>query len=195
MFRRTLKAFGSQPQGVIGLALLLIWLILALGAGQLVPYDPLEQGLPPARADDSPVRQAPSSLYWFGTDELGRDVLSRVLAGAHISLALGFISVSIGLVAGTALGLIAGFYGGWVDGIVMRAMDALLAFPGILLALVVIAALVGADGLGVPVVRALTTVNIAQGFEAGLSIVIVAILLDRILKQVKGREADRTASH
>lgn len=141
MFRRTLKAFGSQPQGVIGLALLLIWLILALGAGQLVPYDPLEQGLPPARADDSPVRQAPSSLYWFGTDELGRDVLSRVLAGAHISLALGFISVSIGLVAGTALGLIAGFYGGWVDGIVMRAMDALLAFPGILLALVVIAAL------------------------------------------------------
>ncbi|MYD88891.1 MAG: ABC transporter permease [Caldilineaceae bacterium SB0662_bin_9] len=141
MFRRTLRAFGSQPQGVIGLGLLLVWLILALSATQLVPYDPLEQGLPPARAGDSPVRQAPSSLYWFGTDELGRDVLSRVLAGAHISLALGFISVSIGLVAGTALGLVAGFYGGWVDGIVMRAMDALLAFPGILLALVVIAAL------------------------------------------------------
>ncbi|MCY4519179.1 MAG: ABC transporter permease [Caldilineaceae bacterium] len=141
MFRRTLKAFRSQPQGVIGFALLLVWFILALSAGQLVPYDPLEQGLPPVREEDSPVRQAPSSLYWFGTDELGRDVLSRVLAGAHISLALGFISVSIGLVAGSTLGLVAGFYGGWVDGIVMRTMDALLAFPGILLALVVIAAL------------------------------------------------------
>ena len=141
MFRRTLKTFSAQPQGVIGLALLLVWLILALSAGQLAPYDPLEQGLPPAREGDSVVRQAPSGLYWFGTDELGRDVLSRVLAGAHISLALGFISVSIGLVAGSALGLVAGFYGGWVDGVVMRAMDALLAFPGILLALVVIAAL------------------------------------------------------
>lgn len=141
MFRRTLKAFGSQPQGVIGLTLLLVWLILALSAGQLAPYDPLEQGLPPARADASPVRQAPSGLYWFGTDELGRDVLSRVLAGAHISLALGFISVSIGLVVGSTLGLVAGFHGGWVDGVVMRAMDALLAFPGILLALVIIAAL------------------------------------------------------
>ncbi len=141
MLKRNLQVFSSHPNGVIGLLLLLLWVGIALAAGWLAPYDPLTQALPPARADESPARQAPSGLYWFGTDEVGRDVFSRVLAGARISLALGFISVSIGLVVGSLLGLVAGFYGGWVDGIIMRVMDALLAFPGILLALVVIAAL------------------------------------------------------
>ncbi len=141
MFKRNFQVFSSHPNGVIGLLLLLAWLVVALVADQLAPYDPLTQALPPARADDSPARQAPSALYWFGTDEVGRDVFSRVLAGAHISLALGFISVSIGLVTGSLLGLVAGFYGSWIDEVIMRVMDALLAFPGILLALVVIAAL------------------------------------------------------
>lgn len=109
MLRRTLRAFGSQPQGIISRKQLLLWLILALSARRLAPYDPLEQGLPSARTGNSPVRQAPSNLDWFGTDALGRDVLSRVLAGDHIFLALGFISVSIGLVAGPALGLVAGY--------------------------------------------------------------------------------------
>ncbi len=141
MFKRNLQVFASHPNGVIGFLLLALWVGIAIMAGQLAPYDPLTQALPPARIDDSPARQAPSALYWFGTDEVGRDVFSRVLAGARISLALGFISVSIGLVTGSLLGLVAGFYGGWIDGVIMRVMDALLAFPGILLALVVIAAL------------------------------------------------------
>ncbi len=141
MFKRNLQVFATHPNGMMGLLLLLIWILIALLAQPLAPYDPLAQALPPARADDASARQAPSALYWFGTDEVGRDVLSRVLAGARISMVLGFISVSIGLVAGSALGLLAGFYGSWTDAVIMRMMDALLAFPGILLALVVITAL------------------------------------------------------
>lgn len=141
MVKRNLQVFSSHPNGVIGFLLLTTWVVVALTADQWTPYDPLAQALPPARAADSPARQAPSALYWFGTDEVGRDVFSRVLAGARISLALGFISVAIGLAAGSLCGLVAGFYGSWVDGVIMRVMDALLAFPGILLALVVIAAL------------------------------------------------------
>lgn len=141
MLKRNLQVFLQHPHGMLGLGMLLLWVGMALVAQWIAPYDPLAQALPPARAEDSPARQAPSGLYWFGTDEVGRDVLSRVLSGARISLALGFISVSIGLVAGSTLGLLAGFYGGWTDAILMRIMDALLAFPGILLALVVIAAL------------------------------------------------------
>ena len=141
MLKRNLQVFLQHPHGMLGLGMLLLWVGMALVAQWIAPYDPLTQALPPARAEDSPARQAPSGLYWFGTDEVGRDVLSRVLSGARISLALGFISVSIGLVAGSTLGLLAGFYGGWTDAILMRIMDALLAFPGILLALVVIAAL------------------------------------------------------
>ena len=136
-----LRVLAANPSGVVGLLLLLTWAAIALASEALAPYDALQQALPPARPDDSPARQEPSTRYWFGTDEVGRDVFSRVLAGARISLALGFISVSIGLVLGSVLGLWAGFYGGWTDAVIMRTMDALLAFPGILLALVVIAAL------------------------------------------------------
>lgn len=141
MLARNIRIFASQPNGLVGLVMLLAWALIALTAQYIAPYDPLDQALPPAREGDSPARQAPSTRYWFGTDEIGRDVLSRVLAGTRISLALGLISVSIGLVTGSTIGLIAGFYGGWIDAILMRIMDALLAFPGILLALVVITAL------------------------------------------------------
>lgn len=141
MLRRNLRVFAANPSGMVGLLLLLAWVGIALAADVLAPFDALDQALPPARPDDSPARQAPSALYWFGTDEVGRDVFSRVLAGARISLLLGCISVSIGLVTGSVLGLLAGFHGGWIDSLIMRVMDALLAFPGILLALVVIAAL------------------------------------------------------
>ena len=87
------------------------------------------------------ARQAPSAAFWFGTDLLGRDVFSRVLVGSQISLQLGFISVTLGAIPGVLLGLVAGYRGGWWDTLISRVMDALLAFPSILLALVVIAAL------------------------------------------------------
>lgn len=85
--------------------------------------------------------QPPSSLHWFGTDHQNRDIFSRVLSGTRETLLIGFVSVSIGAVIGTVLGLIAGYYGRWIDGLITRFTDVLLAFPGILLAIAVIALL------------------------------------------------------
>jgi len=117
-------------------------LILALAAGLapvIAPYDPLRMSL------DNPL-QPPSREHWAGTDIFGRDIFSRILFGARLSLTVGVLSVLIACGPGLILGLIAGYYGRWVDGLIMRAMDILLAFPSILLALSVIALL----GTGFP---------------------------------------------
>ena len=118
---------------IAGLLVLVAWTMMAALAPAVAPYDPFETV--------SGARQAPSSEFWFGTDRLGRDVLSRVIFGARISLVLGFISVGIGAVVGTTLGIASGYYRGRIDTLIMRAMDAMLAFPGMLMALVIIAAL------------------------------------------------------
>jgi peptide/nickel transport system permease protein len=123
-----------HPRVLIGGALLLILLVAAIGAPLLAPYDPIE--VEPSRA-----LEAPSWRYLFGTDDLGRDVFSRVLYGARVSLSVGLISVSIGLVVGVSLGLTAGYLGGTADLLIMRAIDALLAFPGLVLAISITAAL------------------------------------------------------
>lgn len=122
-----------SPAFIAGVAILAVWVLLALLAPAAAPHDPL--------ATVSGAREAPSSEFWFGTDRLGRDVFSRVVHGARVSLVLGFISVAIGAALGSALGLVSGYYRGAIDTVLMRVVDAMLAFPGILLALVVIAAL------------------------------------------------------
>lgn len=129
----SVRLFFRNKGAVLGLLILLGWILIAFFADWVAPYDPL--------ASYGAARRPPSLAHWCGTDMLGRDVLSRVLFGSRISLLLGLISVTIGLACGTLLGLLAGFYGDRVDTVIMRMMDALLAFPGILLALVVIAAL------------------------------------------------------
>ncbi len=121
------------PAFVAGVTILAAWALLALLAPAASLHDPL--------ATVSGAREAPSAEFWFGTDRLGRDVFSRVIHGARVSLLLGFISVAIGAAIGSALGLVSGYYRGAVDTVLMRIVDAMLAFPGILLALVVIAAL------------------------------------------------------
>ena len=121
------------PGFIVGTSILAGWVLLAIFAPFGAPHDPL--------ATISGAREAPSPDFWFGTDRLGRDVFSRVIYGARVSLVLGFISVAIGAVLGSALGLVSGYYRGAVDTVLMRVVDAMLAFPGILLALVVIAAL------------------------------------------------------
>lgn len=126
---RYLRNRGAQ----VGTVLLLAWIMAAVFAPLIAPYDP--NGLV-GRA-----RQAPSLTHWFGTDQLGRDMLSRVIYGSRISLALGAISVVFGVVPGVVLGLAAGYFGGWVDALISRFVDAMLAFPSIILALVIIAAL------------------------------------------------------
>ncbi|MFO8061163.1 MAG: ABC transporter permease [Bacillota bacterium] len=127
--RRLVRNRGAMG----GLAILLLFILSSVFAPQLSPYDPY---------DVSPNRLAPPSRENpLGTDPLGRDVLSRLLYGGRISLQVGLIAVGIAAVMGTTLGLVAGYLGGWLDNVIMRVMDILLAFPGILLALVIIAVL------------------------------------------------------
>jgi peptide/nickel transport system permease protein len=130
---RAWRRFLRNPGAVIGGWILLFWIVVALIAPMIVPHDPTDTV--------AMARQPPSAEHWFGTDTLGRDVFSRVLEGSRISLLLGLISVGLGAVPGVLLGLVAGYFGGIVDTLISRFVDALLAFPSILLALVIIAAL------------------------------------------------------
>ncbi len=112
------------------LAVVLVLVLVAVFAGPVAPYDPTFQ-------DYASTNQGPSSAHWFGTDYLGRDVLSRVIYGARVSLLVGLVAVGIGLLIGVTTGLMAGFLGGKVDSILMRTTDAIWAFPALMLALTI----------------------------------------------------------
>lgn len=129
------RKFKRQHVAMAALVFVLLLVLLALLAPVIVPYD-AENFF-----DYDKLNAGPSLQHWLGVDPLGRDIFSRILAGARISLAAGFASVAIGGLIGTALGLLAGYYEGWWDRIVMRISDVLFAFPGILLALGVVAIL------------------------------------------------------
>jgi peptide/nickel transport system permease protein len=118
---------------VVGLTIAGLWILIAIFAPLLVPHDPLAQ--------DFAITQAPSNAHPFGTDELGRDELSRVLAAARHTLPLAVLLVVMAGTIGTTLGVAAGYLGGWVDGVVMRLADLVSAFPAIVLAMVVTASL------------------------------------------------------
>jgi peptide/nickel transport system permease protein len=118
----------------VGTAIVLITVLAALLAPWIVPYDPASQNL-------ALRLERPSVEHPLGLDELGRDILSRVLAGARISLFVGLTVVSISTLVGVLLGSIAGYFGGWLDDLVSRTVDVLLAFPGILLAIALVAVL------------------------------------------------------
>lgn len=123
-----------HPRLLVGGALVLMLAMTAALAPRIAPYDPVA-------VDASQSLEPPSVAHWLGTDDLGRDVLSRVIWGARISLSVGLISVSIGFLVGVSVGLAAGYLGGTVDLIAMRAIDALLAFPALVLAISITAAL------------------------------------------------------
>lgn len=129
------RKFKKQPVAMAALTFVLLLVLLAVFAPFIAPYD----------AENffnyDKLNHGPSWQHWLGVDPLGRDIFSRILVGARISLAAGFASVAIGGLIGTALGLLAGYYEGWWDRIVMRISDVLFAFPGILLALGVVAIL------------------------------------------------------
>ena len=127
-FRKQKLAMGA---GVFVVALIL----LALVAPWIVPFDA------ETYFDYDQLNAAPNAKHWLGVDSLGRDIFSRILMGSRISLAAGFISVALGALVGTVLGLLSGYYKGWWDRITMRLSDVLLAFPGILLAIGVVAVL------------------------------------------------------
>lgn len=131
---RTWRQLRRQRTTIAGGIVLLILVTCAVFANVIAPYDPAEQ-IPKASL------QPPSSTYLFGTDVFGRDIFSRILYGGRISLRIGLISVAIAATNGIVLGLIAGYYGRWLDSVIMRVMDMLLALPGILMALVIVAVL------------------------------------------------------
>ena len=125
-YARARREFTRNRVAIACLFLLALVALAAIFADRLAPYDPYKQIV-------RERKQAPSALHYFGTDSLGRDVLSRVLYGGRISLRVGLFSVALGAMAGVPLGVLAGFFGGWLDGLIMRAMDVILAFPGLIL--------------------------------------------------------------
>ncbi|SIS51304.1 ABC transporter permease subunit [Paracoccus saliphilus] len=128
------RRFKKQKVALTALVFILALVLVAALAPVIAPYSPSEP-------DYNAVLQGPSAAHWAGTDAYGRDIFSRIIWGARISLAVGFLSVTLGALGGVALGIIAGYYGRWVDSVIMRLADLLLAFPGILLAIAVIAIL------------------------------------------------------
>lgn len=130
---RILRAIAAHPTGRIGAGIIVLYLLLAVcGTIGFTPHDPLQQ----FRIDRL---QGPSATYLMGTDLFGRDTASRLMVGIGQSFVIAFASVGLASLFGTIIGLLAGWWGGWLDGVFMRSMDVLLAFPAILLALLIIA--------------------------------------------------------
>ena len=147
--RRALRRLVRRRGAMVGLVVVVAFILIALLAPYLSPYDPLATSW-------SAIRKPPGAAYLFGTDELGRDVFSRVLWGARASLLAGLVSVCISLVLGVPIGLAAGYLGGWVDALISRVTDAMLACPFLILA-IALAAFLGPS---------LTNAMIAIGISA-----------------------------
>ena len=126
--RRAMQRLLRRKAAVAGLVVIVTFILLAVFAPWVVPYDPIATSW-------TLVRKPPSALHWFGTDDLGRDVLSRVIYGARASLLAGLISVTIALSVGVPLGLFAGYRGGFIDALISRITDAMLACPFLILAI------------------------------------------------------------
>ena len=147
--QRVLRRLLRRRGAMLGLAVVIGFIALALFAPWVSPYDPLQTSW-------SAVRKAPSAAHWFGTDEIGRDVLARVIWGTRASLLAGLVSVCISLALGVPIGLLAGYVGGWVDALISRITDAMLACPFLILA-IALAAFLGPS---------LTNAMIAIGISA-----------------------------
>lgn len=128
------RSFKKNKIALVGLSIVSFFILIAIFADLLAPYNYKDVNL-------SDKHIAPSAEHWFGTDEFGRDILSRIIHGARISLWVGFFSVAGSVIVGSLLGIVAGYYGKWVDGIISRIFDILLAFPSILLAIAVVSVL------------------------------------------------------
>ena len=153
----------SSPTAMLGLIIVLAWVVIAIFAPFLTAHTPLEQ-------DYTNINKGPSAEHFLGTDSLGRDVWSRVAYGARTILSLGPFSVFVAFLVGLALGLPAGYYGGWLDESIMRVLDSLMAFPPILLYMIIIASL-GASPINV-------VIAIAIGGAPGIARLVRALTMD-----------------
>jgi peptide/nickel transport system permease protein len=147
--RLALRRLLGRRAAVVGLAVVAFFIVLAIVAPLAAPYDPVA-------TDWRAVRKPPSALHLFGTDELGRDVLARVIWGARASLMAGLVSVSIALAVAVPLGLLSGYLGGVVDGLLMRIIDAMLAIPFLVLAIAL------AAFLGPSLANAMIAIGVVQ---------------------------------
>jgi peptide/nickel transport system permease protein len=125
------RRLRRNPAAMAGMAIVLLFALAALAAPLIAPHDPIEQDLEGRLLP-------PSAKFLLGTDDLGRDLLSRIIYGGRTSLSVGIVSVGLALAIGTLLGLVAGFYGRWADSLTMRTMDIMLAFPATLLAIFIV---------------------------------------------------------
>ncbi|MFM8319592.1 MAG: ABC transporter permease [Chloroflexota bacterium] len=161
--REMYELISASPTAIVGLAMVLIWVLIAIFAPLLTAHTPLEQ-------DYRAINQGPSLNHILGTDHLGRDVWARVAFGARTILVLGPISVLVAFALGIVLGLPSGYYGRWVDETVMRVLDSLMAFPTILLYMIIISA-VGASSFNV-------VIAIAIGGAPGIARLVRALAMD-----------------
>ncbi len=130
---RRVRAFLRHRLGLLGLLIVVTFALIAIFAPQVAPYDPTTQRIATARLEP------PSAEFWFGTDELGRDLFSRIVHGARISMRIGLIAEGIALTIGVILGAAAGYFGGVTDNVIMRIADVFFAIPGLLFLIVVVA--------------------------------------------------------
>lgn len=136
-FSEVWRTFRKNKLALVGAGIVLVFILMAIFAGFLAP-----EGIDDQKLDQpSQLLKSPTSAHWFGTDEFGRDMLSRVMYGARLSLWVGFSSVVGSVIAGVILGILAGYYGRWLDIIISRIFDIMLAFPSILLAIAIVAML------------------------------------------------------
>ena len=147
---QTIKAFNTNKTSWIGLAVFLIVIALAIFAPALAPFDPTDQNI-------LEKLRPPSAEHWLGTDSFGRDTLSRLLYGARISLVIGVVSTLAAMLLGSAIGMLAGWHGGRIDTVTMQTMDVLLAFPSLILGLILVAML-GPSMLNIIIAIALTSI-------------------------------------
>lgn len=131
--RRRRKSAWRRPLALVGVAIVIVWAVIVVFGHWIAPFDPLAQ--------DFKRFLPPSGDHWFGTDSLGRDVFSRVLLGARVTIPLAVLLVALSLAIGSVAGAVAGYSGGLVDGVIMRTSDLVFAFPPIILAMAVVAAL------------------------------------------------------
>ncbi len=146
---RILSKFLRNRSALLGAGLVMFFVIVAIVAPLIAPHDPIKPSF-------ATIRKAPSALFWFGTDELGRDVFSRMVIGARASLMAGVVSVAIAVLLGVPFGLVSGYFGGWIDAVISRSTEAMLAIPFLIFA-IALAAFLGPS---------LTNAMIAIGLSA-----------------------------
>jgi len=153
LWRDALFRLRRNPGALVGFGLVSTFVVIAVFAPLIAPYDPLEQDLAALGGSCCP---GPSVDHWFGLDQLGRDEFSRIVYGARYSLVIGVVSVIVGLSIGLVIGATAGYFGGWVDSVFMRLIDIMLAIPGLLLAIGIVAM------LGPGLVQIMVAVGVTQ---------------------------------